>query len=94
LKALTPPELEGWRPKSRGYESPQHNWRYGELDAAITWGLTPWQFDELNVEEKSEMIAYTWVQRMSESYCYEKAENAAQKSAPPPSQMTKPTRSK
>lgn len=44
-----------------------------ELDIAKEWGLTPWQYDSLDSTEKAEMMAYTWVSRLTESYHFEKS---------------------
>jgi len=51
--------------------------RYLELEAAKEWGLTPWQFDSLEVMERAEMMAFMWVHRLVENYHYEKGQQVA-----------------
>ena len=47
------------------------------MEVAKDWGLTPWQYDRLENDEKAEMMAFSWVHRLVENYHYEKAEFAA-----------------
>lgn len=77
MRALTPPELAGWKPRKRPYREPTPTWRYCELDAARFWGVSPWQFDRMAPAEKAEAVAFSWVNRQIEAYHYEMTEAQA-----------------
>lgn len=57
------------------------SWRYTELDTAFEWGMRPGAFDELNSDERGEMVAYIWTKRALDSWHYEQAEKQAQSKA-------------
>jgi len=66
--------LQGWSPKPRKWKTPDLNWRYLELETAHYWGLTPFEFDAKEPNEKAEMMAFNWVQANVEAYHYEMSE--------------------
>jgi hypothetical protein len=74
-----PKELQEWKPKERNWKSPGTTWRYEELCAALLWGKTPWQFDALPREEKSEMLAMMTAKAIVENFEYEAAQEAAER---------------
>jgi len=53
-------------------------WRYLELEAANFWRLSPGEFDSRAQNEKAEMLAFMWANRLMEAYHSEVAEKDAQ----------------
>ena len=49
------------------------------MAAARFWGMTGKGFDEHDVEDKAEMIAFHQVQNLVESWYYEQAERGVEK---------------
>ncbi len=73
---LLPERLKNYPfPKRKGKKAPKFSWRYMQLETAMDWGKTPDEFDNLEVETRAEMMAFTHVQRLHEAYIVEEAKS-------------------
>lgn len=58
---------------------PPTSYRFHELSAAKSWGLTPSQFDGLPIHERAEMLAHVALEDVREAYSLEKGTKADKK---------------
>ena len=58
-----------------GKKAPKFCWRYMQLEVAKEWGLTPSQWDNVDIDGRAEMLAFNHVQNLHKVFLHEESKS-------------------